>query len=264
MGTHLFLSPHLDDAILSCGGVMHHLAWGGERVIIVTAMAGEPREPLPESPVVQSIRVRWNSGDFPYRTRRIEDMRAAQALRAQAYHLPLTEAAFRGTACGTGEWIALYPDYASPFESVNDADDARLYLLETRLPFVEVVAVYAPLGVDEHVDHRLVRDWALALTGSNDAPALTFYEEYPHARQKPAVERALLSLRRQLPELKLDPENVMLTEAECAAKIEAMGCYRSHLHILWNDPAEMERLTRDFMLMIGEGTPAERYWRVLR
>jgi LmbE family N-acetylglucosaminyl deacetylase len=264
MGTHLFLSPHLDDAVLSCGGVIHQLAWGGERVIIVTAMAGEPHEPLPDSPVVETIRVRWNSGDFPYRTRRVEDVHAAQALRAQVYHLPLVEAALRGTICGAGDWIALYPDYESPFQGLNDADDARLFLLETHLPFTEVTAIYAPLGVDEHVDHRLVRDWALVLTGSQGAPALRFYAEYPHARQKSSLQRALAFYHQHLPAVTLDPEIRVLTDDDCAAKIRAMGCYQSHLHVLWNDPAEMERLARDYMMMIGDGTPAELFWRVAR
>ena len=70
--------------------------------------------------------------------------------------------------------------------------------------------------------------------------------------------------RLHLPALKLESEIVMLSDDDCDAKLRAMGCYRSHLHILWNDPAEMERLTRDYMVLVGEGTPAERYWRVVR
>lgn len=264
MGAHLFLSPHLDDAILSCGGVIHQLTRSGERVIIVTAMGGEPQEPLPESPVVRMIRVRWNSDDFPFRARRAEDAAAAHQLRAQVYHLPLTEAAFRGAANGMGGWIALYPDYASPFQSIHETDDARLFLFEMRLPFAEVAVIYAPLGVDEHVDHRLTREWALVLTGANDAPTLKFYEEYPQSRSSSALQRALAFHRRHLPTLTLEAEILALADADCAAKFRAMSCYQSHLHVLWNDWVEMERLTRDYMQSVGDGTPAERFWRVVQ
>ncbi|MEO8397596.1 MAG: PIG-L family deacetylase, partial [Chloroflexota bacterium] len=180
MGIHLFLSPHLDDAVLSCGGVMHRLTQDGERVVIMTVMAGEPPAALMDTPVMKAIQTRWDNGEGTIHIRRSEDGQAAQQLQAQVYHMTVPESAFRATLCGTGEWIALYPDHDSPFQGINDADEARLILFATHLPFNEVVTIYAPFGVDNHVDHQLVRDWALILTGSVDAPALKLYEEYPY------------------------------------------------------------------------------------
>ncbi|MBI1259170.1 MAG: hypothetical protein GC204_17000 [Chloroflexi bacterium] len=266
MGIHLFLSPHLDDAVLSCGGVMHRLAQSGERVVIITVMAGEPPEPLLETPVLQAIQVRWAKGEGTIQIRRAEDSQAAQQLQAQVYHMGFTEAAFRATLCGAGDWIALYPDHDSPFQGIKQADDARIALFTANLPFpfADIAMIYAPFGVDNHVDHQLVRDWGLVLTGSLGAPPLTFYEEYPYARSRPATQRAQAFYRRYLPALGLESEVVLLSEADLDAKLRAMQCYRSHLQILWNDPTEMERLTRAYMLHVGEGTPAERYWRVVR
>lgn len=263
MGTHLFLSPHLDDAILSCGGVMHRLATVGERVIIVTAMAGEPPDDLPDTPVLQDIRARWESVSSTFPARRAEDAQAAHSLNAQVYHLPLLESAFRQTLCGAGDWIALYPEHDSVF-AFNEADDARPTLFETRLPFAGVVRIYAPFGVDNHVDHQLVRDWALVLTGAANAPSLCFYEEYPHARNRASVQRAQAFYRHTMPALALECEVVPLTDDDFAAKLRAMGCYRSHLRVLWSDAAEMERLAREYMSIVGDGTPAERCWRVVR
>ena len=128
MGVTLFLSPHLDDAALSCGGIIHRLTRGGERVIIITAMAGEPPDALPDSPVIAAVKARYG-GATPVQDRRIEDAQAAQALGAQVYHLPLTECAFRTTVCGAGDVIALYPDHDSPFAGVRDGDDAPLILV---------------------------------------------------------------------------------------------------------------------------------------
>lgn len=264
MSVTLFLSPHLDDAVLSCGGLIHHLVQSGEQVVIVTAMAGAPRSPLPDSPLLRAAQAHWDGSPDPTAIRRTEDAQAAGCLGAQVYHLPLPECAFRATVCGTGDWIALYPDYDSPFGDINDADDARLTLFETRLPFPAITAIYAPLGVDEHVDHRLVRDWALVLTGSTDAPALHFYEEYPHARNRAAVQRAEQHYEQQIPPLALARLVVALADDDLDAKLKAMQCYASHLHILWNDFAEMEAMAREFMLKCGDGTPAERFWRVVR
>jgi hypothetical protein len=217
-----------------------------------------------ESPVLQAIRAKWKDGENVFGARRTEDAQAAQQLGAQVYHLAYTECAFRATMCGTGDWIALYPQYDSPFGEINDADDARVSLLNTRLPFEDVTAIYAPLCVDDHVDHRLVRDWALVLTGSQDAPALRFYEEFPHARSKAALQRVQNFYQRQLPALTMEPAVIPLDEGDVAAKLRAMRCYRSHLNVLWNDAAELDRISREYMVTVGGGLPAERYWRVVR
>ena len=39
---HLYLSPHFDDAILSCGGLIHAQRQAGERVGVLTLCAGLP------------------------------------------------------------------------------------------------------------------------------------------------------------------------------------------------------------------------------
>ncbi len=264
MSIHLFLSPHLDDAVLSCGGLIHRLCGKGERVIVVTAMAGDPQHEQIDSPVLQAVRAKWEDSRSPFAARRAEDAQAAQQLGAQVYHLALTECAFRGAECGSGDWIALYPQYDSPFQPVNEADEARLTLFQTRLPFESITTIYAPLGVDDHVDHRLVRDRALVLTGSQDAPRLVFYEEFPYARSKAALQRVQTFYRRQLPALALEEQVKMLADEDLAAKLRALHCYRSHLNVLWTDAAEMDTITRDYMLLVGSGQPAERYWRVLR
>ncbi len=261
MGVTLFLSPHLDDAALSCGGIVHRLTRGGERVIIITAMAGEPPDDLPDSPVINAVKARYN-GATPVHDRRLEDAQAARALGAQVYHLPLTECAFRTTVCGAGDVIALYPDHDSPFAGVRAGDDAPLTLFEMKLPFTDITAIYAPLGIDNHVDHGLTRDWALVLTGPG-MPPLSFYEEYPYARNRAALRRAHDYYRQALPALTMIEEVVRLSADDLAAKLRALRCYRSHLQVLWNDAGEMEQSMRDYMMM-GDGTPAERCWRVVR
>ncbi len=197
------------------------------------------------------------------RDRRLEDAQAARALGAQVYHLALTECAFRTTVCGAGDVIALYPDHDSPFAGVREGDDAPLTLFEIKLPFAEVNAIYAPLGVDNHVDHGLTRDWALVLTGPG-MPPLSFYEEYPYARNRAMLKRARDYYRQALPALTMTEEVVRLSANDLAAKLRALRCYRSHLQVLWNDTNEMEESIRDYMMRMGDGTPAERCWRVVR
>ena len=72
-----------------------------------------------------------------------------------------------------------------------------------------------------------------------------------------------------LPDIDSVPARLMtLVEDNLAAKLRAMHCYRSHLHVLWNNEAELDEITRSYMQTIGapigEGALAERYWRVVR
>ena len=39
---HVYLSPHLDDAVLSCGGLIHRQVVAGQRPLVVTIFAGTP------------------------------------------------------------------------------------------------------------------------------------------------------------------------------------------------------------------------------
>src|SRR5258708_27390740 len=60
---HLFLSPHADDAALSCGAQIAMLTRSGERVIIFTVMAGEPPIGLQPSDYTRSFHQRWKFTD---------------------------------------------------------------------------------------------------------------------------------------------------------------------------------------------------------
>ncbi len=62
---HLFLSPHPDDAVLSCGGLIHQLTQKGEPVTILTVMAGDPPDPLPDTPLVRELHQRRSSRQNP-------------------------------------------------------------------------------------------------------------------------------------------------------------------------------------------------------
>ena len=54
----LYLSPHLDDAALSCGGQIAQATRQGRRVLIVTVMAGDPPMEAGNDYIV-SLHARW-------------------------------------------------------------------------------------------------------------------------------------------------------------------------------------------------------------
>lgn len=263
MPVHLFLSPHLDDVVLSCGGTIHQLTARGDQVVVLTVMAGEPSDNLPDTPLLKAIRERWGAGHQLVSARRREDLRAARQLGAKVVHLPMLECLFRTARSGDGTRTALYPLEDSVFGDYQKADELRVLLLESQSCVREgVVTIYAPLCADHHIDHRLVRDWALVLTGARNAPTLKFYGEFPSIQNKMALNRVMLFYRQEMPALSFAQENIVLSEDDVAAKIRAIRSYESHLGVLWQSTELMERAVRDYLDFYGEGRPAEPLWTV--
>src|SRR4030042_1789814 len=58
MEVRVFLSPHLDDAVLSCGGLIARQVATNDVVTVLTVSAGEPGR-LPLSALAQSRHARW-------------------------------------------------------------------------------------------------------------------------------------------------------------------------------------------------------------
>jgi LmbE family N-acetylglucosaminyl deacetylase len=261
---HLFISPHLDDAILSCGGTIAALTRQGEYVLILTTMAGEPPENLPSTPFIETIRKRWSSGREHIRARRLEDGRAAQVLGAQVYHLPIFECVFRTARDGQGNRVPLYGDANSPYETICPDDDAPIALMECKCPLAEVSMIYAPLCADNHVDHRIACNWALALTRGGRATPLRLYEEYPAAALNDFAKarRALRYYRELQPPYTLTESLFQVSAPDAAAKVRALKAYASHIRVLWRDEAAMDSAVRAYMSATGGGTLAERYWNI--
>ncbi|MFN8529182.1 MAG: PIG-L family deacetylase [Anaerolineae bacterium] len=260
--SHLFISPHLDDAILSAGATMAALVRRGELVFIVTTMAGEPPLSLPTTPMIEMVRQRWAAGRDQIRARRIEDARAAAQLGAKVYQLPLYEAVFRTAKDGEGKRIVLYAGDNSVYEAIHPSDDASASLLELKCPRADVTHVYAPLCLDTHVDHRIATNWALAITRGGTSTPLWLYEEYPAAalRKEAQMRQAQQPYRSNKPPYTLDaitqPSDPQDLEAKCAA----LCFYQSHVKVLWSDMDAMRSAVRSFMWLAGGGSPAERFW----
>ena len=254
---HLFLSPHLDDAVLSCGGTIRHLTAQGEAVTVLTTMAGDPPDPLPDTPIVANLHQRWQAGFSPVAVRRHEDKKAVDQLGAQAVHWLLGDCVYRTTQ-RDDQRVALYPDEASLWGMIQAYDPILGALRSRQIP--TATTVYAPLGSRHHVDHRIVRDWGLWLKDQNPALNLIFYEEYPYEVDAiMELEQALAFFSSQ--EMQLDVR--LISEADMAAKIQAIACYESQISTFWAGIEEMETRTRQSMNAAGEGVPAERFWQLV-
>ena len=252
--SHLVVSPHLDDGVLSCGGTIHRLARRGQAVTVMTVMGGRHQGDLAETPILADLHQRWATGPDPTRARQLEDLRALRILGAAHHHLALVDCVYRQV---DGE--ALYPSEASLFGAVHARDDAGDFLRE-RLPAAELAGqrLYLPLAVGNHVDHQIVRRWGLELLDAGWlARDILFYAEFPYSRDLAALDEALASI-----DLPLRVEYTALAPADARAKIAAIAAYRSQISTFWDSPAAMEAETRAWTRHPETGAYAERFWRL--
>lgn len=149
----IFLSPHLDDAVLSAGGLIYEQTQSGIPVEIWTFMCGFPPDAA-YSPFAQLLHYQWgfSSAEETVRSRREEDRRAARIVGANVRHFDFLDCIYRRAE--NGEW--LYGDiYVPPHEADADLPNRIAEAISPRLTREDVLV--CQLSVGSHVDHVLVR-----------------------------------------------------------------------------------------------------------
>ncbi|MDT8306921.1 MAG: PIG-L family deacetylase [Anaerolineae bacterium] len=240
----IYLSPHPDDAPLSCGGQIYQRSKSGERVLIVTLAAGEPQTEV-RSIFAEFQHHNWGLDEREVMmARREEDARAVARLGAEHVTWSLPDAIYR-----------LHPDSGEPLYTSNDDLFGPLSPAEAPL-IAELAAQMAtlpparctvsPLCLGNHVDHQLVR--TAAERAFSD---LLYYEDYPYVQRHPDS----LGTALQPPDAwkaVLYP----LDEEAIAARIEAILAYESQIGVLFNHADAMARLVREQVAATG----GERSW----
>ena len=152
----IYLSPHLDDAVLSAGGLIFEQTRSGIQVEIWTFMCGYPPNG-DYSSFAELLHKLWgfSSAEETVRERREEDRLAAAVVGAQVTHFDFLDCLYRRGA--NGEW--LYSDISIP-PHPEDADipERIAETINARLQPGDVLV--CQLAVGSHVDHVLVRQGA--------------------------------------------------------------------------------------------------------
>ena len=236
--TALALSPHLDDAVFSCGGLLARLADAGWRVCMVTAFT---QSVVPASGFALACQLdKGLPPDIVYMAlRRAEDGAAAAILGVEPRWLGLPEAPHRG-----------YDSAPALFGAVRAGDDIWHPLagqLTALVDELQPALVLAPQGLGAHVDHRqMIR----ALQAVQVPGATAWYRDTPYAIRNPAA----------LPDVALAGLGEVMVEIVQALdrKLMAACAYASQVGFQFGGPAPAAAALQAFALHEGNGTAAER------
>jgi len=284
--THVFVSPHPDDAALSCGGLIARLRERGESVTIVTVFCGpgtlarltpyqrlalgfgsrEKRQSGDDADLAEAAPANAGAAAGAVSTpeqvmalRRAEDASFARIVGASIVFLSLPDAVFRG-----------YEGDTELLGEPRSDDPAPIEQLRAALAGLAPDALYLPFAIGGHVDHRGARRAAMALLAEPGSPYLhraRFYEDFPYALtagfQRPGqLDPEILP---NLPTgVALIPEYVDIADL-LERKLAGLRAYDSQLGRLFGGDNPMASDVREHARRVGElgGVgPSERYWRV--
>jgi LmbE family N-acetylglucosaminyl deacetylase len=180
------VSPHLDDAVLSCGALLEYLARRCPVTVVTVFTAASPRPwPLPARRQMRAIGE--HDAERFYRRRQAEDSMVLAEMGAAWVHLGFVDALFRRVGQGPGLLPGrprrpAYPTFRF------DAARGRIAPADARLAGEIIDAtgevartadarlLLAPLGVGRHVDHLITRAAVRDL-----GPRAVYYSDFPYS-----------------------------------------------------------------------------------
>ena len=227
----VFVSPHLDDAVYSCGATIKKLAAAGHVVKVVTLFSGSPTGPLSE--FANELHSRWVSSHSkdqvdPTELRRVEDKVACQILGAECVHLDFLDCIYRKSG---RRWLydseqAIFGPVANADTEIANSVAAAISVVLADLPEVKI---FGPLGIGNHVDHQFTHQLLTnVFTSTYD---VFFYEDYPYSDS--------LNLSTVLDLEKWERTTEVVTRKDIEAKVEAICAYKSQFQTFWKNKAEL-------------------------
>ncbi len=222
----IFLSPHLDDAIFSCGALINSRLNHGDEVEVWTVCTADPPAG-PLSPFAQMLHARWGENQNPIAVRRQEDQTALHSLNCSWRHLGFLDCIYREHPLGGRPLIQkdedLFPANPSPeidliekmahaFRAHDSADNI----------------VVAPLGVGRHIDHLNTRMAAESLRRP-----LWYYADFPYAAKDPQQLYETIPAGAQQIQQTINEEDKLAWQ-------EGIASYASQLSSFWSSIDQMK------------------------
>ena len=229
----IYVSPHLDDAALSCGGLVWEQAQAGETISIWTVCAGEPPDG-DFSPFAQELHARWEVGQNALAKRRIEDVNACRRLGASYQHFSIPDCIYRRHP-QSGEFMYASEAALNGPLQPGDTQVIHTFLELLRQSLQPDAVLVCPLGLGNHVDHQLTRQAVEDL-----GVPLWYYTDYPY----------VLRCKTQLEQMEQQgwvSQVFPISQSGLAAWIDSISAHGSQISTFWTSELAMRQAVMEYM-----------------
>jgi LmbE family N-acetylglucosaminyl deacetylase len=214
-----FLSPHLDDAVLSCGNLMEILNDNHKQITVISIFtsSGTGIEVTPQARYFLEKTGHSRLAAKLFSARKIEDKHALAMYGASFVHLDYIDAAFRLTPDNTAP---LYRTEKQQFSGIISSSDYKLVdaIAQAVVSFAGDNAhntmLLSPIGFGGHADHVISR-----MAGLKTGLECVHWADYPYVSSIRSDLNAHMILSAELLKKKL--------------KVQAISCYKTQLHLLF-------------------------------
>lgn len=196
-----FISPHLDDAVFSAGGLIAYLSRHTQVEIVTVFTSASPR-PYTFSATQFLKQCAYADVDALFADRRNEDRSACAIIGITPVHLGHTDALWRKVSSPgilrrmlsriLPEFLHAYPTYRLHIirGGVSRHDKPLSMVLGEELKKIvgtdKEHMLFCPLAVRSHIDHVLVRDVCLAVFAKE---RVILWEDFPYNIANPIGEK---------------------------------------------------------------------------
>jgi LmbE family N-acetylglucosaminyl deacetylase len=232
----IYLSPHLDDVAISCGGLVWEQTQAGVPVEIWTICAGDPPDG-PLSPFAQALHARWQTGREAVAIRRKEDQRACLEIGAAWRHFAIPDCIYRTDEQG----LPLVAGEQALFGDLQAADLQRVGSIRQSLAglLAEGDRLVSPLAIGNHIDHQLTRAAAEA-----SERRLWYYADYPYAQARLEQCERLLQAGWRAEVFPLSAEAML-------AWLNAVAAHQSQFSSFWQDMGALRAALENYQEQMG-------------
>ena len=223
----IFLSPHFDDVVLSCGGLVWELAKRGNSLEIWTICAGDPPIDKPLTEYAQLLHGFWGIGEDVPLQRSLEDAHGCEVLGVSIYRrFTIPDNIYRYFP-GSSNAVILENE-----DQMKSLDPNESYLIPQVADFLrknlpQTYQLVVPLTIGNHRDHVLTRKSAEQL-----GIPVWHYVDYPYILQND------YDLTEWIPS-HADQLTIEITQAGLEAWQAGFACHRSQINLFWSDEEEM-------------------------
>ncbi len=210
----VFCSPHFDDAVGSCGGLIAYLARTRRAVCVLTLFAGAYQLPL--SAFAEELHTFWGARNAVGERSRENDL-ACIALGASAHGYDIPEAIYRKAgAC----W--LYDTDRSLFTEPSPEDEDLLNRMCEKIEadFSRDDVLFFPAGIGGHVDHAIASAAGVRLR--KKGRLVYFYRDFFYTGELPA-------------EIPAETFCFPVSETDYQRKLRAVDQYESQTEMLFGE-----------------------------